>query len=115
MSADLFYSLMEGECDFTAMSHGSIVYCEVLLAMQIKTLTEVLEQQELPGKLCNENGEEVDGSSIDTKSIVNNIEFIKPILDNVRKNIASRGMMSAVYVAHWKNATRKYGVLHGMI
>ena len=115
MSTELFYSLMDGECEFTTMSHGSIVYCEVLLAMQIKTLTEVLEQQELPGKLLNENGEEVDGVSIDKESIVNNIGYIHQILDNIRANIKSRGMMKAVYEAHWKIATQKYGSLHSMI
>lgn len=108
---DIVFSLIHGQYDLTQLDNEFIVFCEVLLEIQIYVFNEMFEGKDMTSDVAYSGDRPFNGNENDLLIVANRAKIIYPVLKKVKEEISHRDIDH--YVMH-KDALLTYARIHGI-
>jgi hypothetical protein len=87
---DIVFGLIHGQYDLTQLDNEFIVFCEVLLEIQIYVFNEMFEGKDMTSDVAYSGDATFKGNEHDLLICANNAKIIHPVLKQVKEEISHR-------------------------
>ena len=108
---DILFSLINCQYDLTQLDNEFIVFCEVLLEIQIYVFNEMFEGKDMTSDVAYSDDSPFKGNENDLLIAANSAKIIHPVLKKVEEEISHRDID---HCAMHKDALLTYATIHGI-
>ena len=108
---DIVFSLIHGQYELTQLDNEFIVFCEVLLEIQIYMFNEMFEGKDMTSNVAYSDDSPFKGNENDLLIVATSAKIIHPVLKKVEEEISHRDID---HCAMHTDALLTYAKIHGI-